>query len=688
MKYYLTTPIYYVNATPHIGHTYTTLVADTVKRFRRMMGDDVHLVTGTDEHGQKVEAAGRNAGWEPRHYADRVSGAFRRQWDELDIGYDDFVRTTEPRHARAVQWLFSLCKEKGAIYKGSYTGQYCSNCELYVNDAEPGSPCPDCGRPTETVTEENYFFKLSEYQDKLLKFYEEHPEFIRPESRRNEVLSFVRGGLRDLSISRSNLKWGIPLPGDEGHVFYVWFDALTNYMTALGYGDEHPEKVDPNQRWPADLHLVGKEIVRFHAVYWPAFLMAAELPLPKQVFAHGWLIFQEHKMSKSRGNVVRASPIGQVMGIESLRYYLLREIVFGNDGNFSYDALVERYNSDLANGLGNLVSRTLAMIHRYFEGQVPASPSDGGEIAKTAAKTITQTTEHFENFEFSRGLEAIWAMLGSVDKYIVERKPWVLAKNADAESRAALRETLYSSAEVLRISCVLLHPVMPKATAAIWKQLSQETPLDQVRLSDVHWGQLREGIKVGAATAAFPRLDVKETVETMKELEKETLQEQAEIMGKQTSEPLVETSAEATGSASSTDTTPEPAADAATEPAAPQAAPAEPPPEPKIDFEDFMKVEMRVGEVKSAERVPKTDRLLHLMVDIGEAEPRSIVAGIAEAYEPESLIGRKVVIVANLKPRKMRGVESNGMIVAASLDGGKPVLAGFHEDVPAGASLR
>lgn len=676
MKYYLTTPIYYVNATPHIGHAYTTLVADTVKRFRRMMGDDVYLVTGTDEHGQKVEEAGRNAGWEPQHYADRVAAAFRRQWDELGIDYDDFVRTTEPRHARAVQWLFSLCKEKGAIYKGSYSGQYCSNCELYVNDAEPGSPCPDCGRQTETVTEENYFFKLSEYQDKLLKFYEEHPEFIRPESRRNEVLSFVRGGLKDLSISRSNLKWGIPLPGDEGHVFYVWFDALTNYMTVLGYGEEQQEKVDPRRLWPADLHLVGKEILRFHAVYWPAFLMAAELPLPKQVFAHGWLIFQEHKMSKSRGNIVRASPIDQVMGIESLRYYLLREIVFGKDGNFSYDALVERYNSDLANGLGNLVSRTLAMIHRYFDGEVPGVPGDGGDIAATARNTIARTTEFFENFEFSRGLEAIWAMLGTADKYIVERKPWVLAKNSDAESQAALRETLYNSAEVVRIACVLLHPVMPKATATIWKQLSQTTPLGQVQLSGLRWGQLQDGIKVGEASAVFPRLGVAETVEKMKELEKETLQEQAEIMGKQTSEPAAET---APPDAVAAGTNPK---DAATESAA------EPPQEPKIDFEDFMKVEMRVGEVKSAERVPKTDRLLHLMVDIGEPEPRSIVAGIAEAYEPESLIGRKVVIVVNLKPRKMRGVESNGMIVAASVDGGKPVLAGFLEDVPAGASLR
>ena len=657
MKYYLTTPIYYVNATPHIGHTYTTLVADTIKRFRRMMGDEAYLSTGTDEYGQKVERAARKAGWEPKYYADRVSGAFRREWDDLGVDYDDYVRTTEPRHARTVQWLFDRCKRNGAIYKGSYTGQYCFNCELYVTDAEPGAPCPDCGRPTETVTEENYFFKLSGYEDKLLKFYEDNPGFIRPETRRNEVLSFVRGGLKDISISRSNLKWGIPLPEEEGHVFYVWFDALANYLTVLGYGTEDQ---DPHQLWPADLHLVGKEIVRFHAVYWPAFLMAADLPLPKCIYAHGWLIFQEQKMSKSKGNIVRAKPIDQVMGIEALRYYLLREIVFGQDGNFSYEGLVRRYNSDLANGLGNLVSRTLTMIHRYLGGAiVKPEAAFEGDWSDLANDTIDRVGKLFTRFEFSRGLEAIWALLGAVDKYIVEQKPWELAKNDAPEARLKLEATLYNSAEVLRIAAALLYPVMPKVGTDIWRLLGQTTSLEQARWEQLKWGQLEPGTRVGEAVALFPRLDVGESIEKLAQLEEMVLKEQAEIMGKEEAKQL-------------------PAVDGAQ----PQSD------APKIDIEDFAKVDMRVGRVKSAEKVKKADRLLHLMVDIGEAEPRSIVAGIAEAYAPESLVGRKVVIVANLEPRKLRGIESNGMVVAATNADGKPCLVGFHEDAPVGAALQ
>ena len=657
MKYYLTTPIYYVNATPHIGHAYTTLVADTIKRFRLMMGDEAYLSTGTDEHGQNVERAARRAGWQPKYYADRVSGAFRREWDDLGVDYDDYVRTTEPRHARTVQWLFDRCKRNGAIYKGSYSGQYCFNCELYVTDAEPGAPCPDCGRATETVTEENYFFKLSGYEDKLLKFYEDNPGFIRPETRRNEVLSFVRGGLKDISISRSNLKWGIPLPEEEGHVFYVWFDALANYLTVLGYGTED---ADPHQLWPADLHLVGKEIVRFHAVYWPAFLMAADLPLPKCIYAHGWLIFQEQKMSKSKGNIVRAKPIDQVMGIEALRYYLLREIVFGQDGNFSYEGLVGRYNADLANGLGNLVSRTLTMIHRYLGGAiVQPEAAAQGDWANLANDTIARVGELFTRFEFSRGLEAIWALLGAVDKYIVEQKPWELAKSDVPEARRKLEATLYNSAEVLRISAVLLYPVMPKVAADIWRLLGQAALLEQTRWEQLKWGQLEPGTRVGEAVALFPRLDVGESIEELARLEGIVLKEQAEIMGKEQ----------------------------AKEPPAVEAA--QPPSDaPKIDIQDFAKVEMRVGQVKSAEKVKKADRLLHLMVDIGEAEPRSIVAGIAEAYTPESLVGRKVVIVANLAPRKVRGVESNGMVVAATNADGKPCLVGFHEDAPVGAALQ
>lgn len=649
MKYYLTTPIYYVNATPHIGHAYTTLVADTVKRVRRMMGDDVYLCTGTDEHGQKVERSAEKAGWTPKEFTDRVSGAFRADWDELGIDYDFFVRTTEERHAKTVQWLFERCQANGSIKKDSYTGKYDVTSEAFVTDEE----AEQITGPVEVVTEENYFFKLSEFQDRLLKFYEDNPDFVRPESRRNEVISFVKGGLKDLSISRATLKWGIPLPNDPEHVFYVWFDALANYMTALGYGGDD---ADPKKLWPADVHIVGKEILRFHAVYWPAFLMAAELPLPKGVYAHGWLIFQDEKMSKTKGNIVRARPIDKVVGIEGLRHYLLREIVFGQDGNFSFEGLVQRYNADLANGLGNLASRTLSMIHRYFDGAVPEPPADsGGTLAPLATETITTARDHFTAFEFSKGIDAIWALIGAVDKYLVEQKPWVLIKGEDEETKGQLRATLYNAAEVLRIVTALVSPVLPKAAGEIWRQLGQESDLKDVRYDALAWGQLQPGTKLPSGDNIFPRLDVKLSVEKMLELEQEALKEQAEIMGK------------------------------TVEPATPLL---EPPPESeRIDITDFIKVEMRVGVVKTAEKVKKADKLLHLTVDIGEAEPRSIVAGIATAYEPESLIGRKVAIVSNLKPRKLRGLVSDGMVVAASLEGGEPNLVSFLEDAPIGARL-
>lgn len=649
MKYYLTTPIYYVNATPHIGHAYTNLVADTVKRVRRMMGDDVYLCTGTDEHAQKVERSAEKAGWTPKEFTDRVSGAFRADWDEFGIDYDFFVRTTEERHAKTVQWLFERCRANGFIKKDIYTGKYDVANEAFVTDEE----AEKISGPVEVVTEENYFFKLSEFQDRLLKLYEDNPDFIRPESRRNEVISFVKGGLKDLSISRATLKWGIPLPNDPEHVFYVWFDALTNYMTALRYGGDDP---DPKNLWPADVHIVGKEILRFHAVYWPAFLMAAELPLPKGVYAHGWLIFQDEKMSKTKGNIVRARPIDKVVGIEGLRHYLLREIVFGQDGNFSFEGLVQRYNADLANGLGNLASRTLSMIHRYFDSAVPEPPADsGGTLAPLAAETITAARDQFAAFEFSKGIDGIWALIGAVDKYLVEQKPWVLIKGEDDETKAQLRVTLYNAAEVLRIVTALVSPVLPKAAGEIWRQLGQESDLKDVRYDALAWGQLQPGKKLPGGDNIFPRLDVKLSVEKMLELEQEALKEQAEIMGK------------------------------TLEPATPLL---EPPPESeRIDITDFIKVEMRVGVVKTAEKVKKADKLLHLTVDIGEAEPRSIVAGIATAYEPESLIGRKVAIVSNLKPRKLRGLVSDGMIVAASLGGGQPNLVSFLEDAPIGARL-
>src|SRR5579859_6272135 len=451
MKYYLTTPIYYVNAAPHIGHTYTTIAADAIKRFKRMQGfDPVVLTTGTDEHGQKVERAAKAAGKTPEEFTTAVAAEFRRQWDEFGLQYDRFVRTSDPRHHETVRWLFERCMKNGHIYKGSYTGQYCVFDELYVNEAKPGDPCPDCGRPTETVTEENYFFKLSAFTERLLKHYEEHPEFIQPDSRRNEALSFIKQGLNDLSITRTTIKWGIPVPVEGHHVFYVWFDALIAYMTAV----RGQKAGDGTDLWPADLHLIGKGIVRFHAIFWPAFLWAADLPLPKRIYAHGWLLFEQDKMSKSRGNIVRATPIRQVMGADALRYFLLREIVFGQDGSFSYDALIGRYNSDLANGLGNLASRTLTMINQYRKGVIPSVSQNA--IAAAANQAIDTFRQTFARFEFSKGLEAVWALISAVDKFIVERAPWKLARQQDDASQAQLNSTLYTAAEALRVITALL----------------------------------------------------------------------------------------------------------------------------------------------------------------------------------------------------------------------------------------
>ncbi|HTQ55003.1 MAG TPA: methionine--tRNA ligase [Bryobacteraceae bacterium] len=636
-KYYLTTPIYYVNAAPHIGHAYTTIVADLIKRFKRMQGYRAVLTTGSDEHGVNVERAAERAGKTPLEFCDVIAAEFRKQWQLLGLDIDYFQRTTDPKHARVVNDLFKRCRENGYIYKGSYTGQYCIFDNLYVNEAKPGDPCPDCGRPTETVTEENFFFKLSEFGDKLLALYESQPDFIQPDTRRNEVLSFVKQGLSDLSITRTNIKWGISVDGEAPHVFYVWFDALTDYMTA----------VDGTDLWPADLHLIGKEIVRFHAIYWPAFLMAAGLPLPKRIFAHGWLLFEESKMSKSRGNIVRSEPIRQVMGADALRYFLLREVVFGQDGSFSYDALIGRYNAELANGLGNLVSRTLTMIGQYRDGAIPAGAVDA--IADAANKTIAGSIAAFEAFEFSRGLEAIWGLLSRLDKFIVERAPWKLARQPDAQSE--LDATLYTAAEALRIATVLLAPVLTESAPKIWAQLGMTEPLDAARLDRLAWGQLPAGQKIGQVAPVFPRIDAGPAIAKMKELEAQVTAEQNIMMGK----------------------TPPPAAAPASD---------------RIPIDDFTKVDMRVGQVLSAEPVKGANKLLHMKIDIGEPQPRTIVAGIAEAYRPEQMIGRKVVIVANLQPRKLRGIESNGMIVAASLEGGKPVLAGFLEDVPVGARLK
>jgi methionyl-tRNA synthetase len=655
-KYYLTTPIYYTNGLPHIGHTYTTVVCDTIRRFKRMRGYDVVMTTGTDEHGVNVERAAKKAGIPESEFVAKMASEWRALWDELGVAADEFVRTTDIQHVRTVQWLFRLFKENGYVYKGHYTGQYCIYDNAFVNDAKPGDNCPDCGRPTETVTEENYFFKLSAFQKPLLDFYKKNPDFIQPETRKNEVVSFVEGGLKDLSITRTTLRWGIPVPGEEPHVFYVWFDALTAYLSAVGGPD-----YEKRGYWPADLHVVGKDIIRFHTVYWPAFLMAAMLPLPEQVWAHGWFLMDAAKMSKSKGNVVLPRPIANMLGMDALRYFLLREVVFGQDGNFSYDALVTRYNSDLANGLGNLASRTVALIEKNFAGRIPKpgprQPQDDA-LAKEAQAAIGEVLERYDKMEFARALETIWSVIGAADKYLTAEQPWALGSSeADLARKATI---LWIAAELLRVVVALANPVLPATAAKVWILLGQAGFLDSFELDGLRWGQLAPGAQLGKAQTLFPRVDKAEAIERIESMANEELN-------------------------------PKPAAPApASAPSAAgmvASAPAATTPE-KIGIEDFSKVEMRVGQVKTAERIVGADKLLKLTVDIG-TEVRQICAGIAQFYEPESLIGRKVVVVVNLAPRKLRGVESNGMIVAASVGpDGRPVLAGFLEDVEVGARLK
>ena len=671
-KFYITTPIYYVNARPHIGHAYTTIACDTIARRQRMMGFDTYFLTGTDEHGQKIERAAQAAGKTPQQLTNEVSAEFRALWDRMGLTYDDFIRTTSDKHKQGVQALWRRIRDNGYIYKGSYTGQYCVFDELYVDAVGAGVPCPECGRLTETVQEENYFFKLSAFQDKLLELYTGQPDFIRPDTRRNEVMSFVRSGLRDLSVSRSTFSWGIPVPDDPKHVIYVWLDALANYITALGYGSDDTGKYD--KYWPADVQMIGKEIVRFHCVYWPAFLMAAGLPLPQKIMAHGWLLFEENKMSKSRGNIVRTETILDVLGSDALRYFLLREIVFSQDGSFSFDALVQRYNADLANGLGNLASRTLTMITRYFKGEMPypsaaaRKPADES-VREVAERTIAECSQFFTEYKFSAALESIFVRLvAAVDKYIVENQPWALGEKQDDESRSRLATILYTSAEALRIVTALAHPVIPEATAKIWGQLGLGD-LRRFPLSDLRWGQLKLGTKLGDVQPVFPRAD-KSTIERMQQMEE---------LGRSAAAAVEENTIEERKD-KKTDTPAPPASTSAPKPAATV-------PDGKISIEDFAKVELRVGQVKVAEKVKGADKLLRLEVDLG-TEIRQVVAGIAEAYAPETLVGRKVVIVVNLAPRKLRGLESDGMIVAASPEGGKPVLASFLEDVPIGTRLK
>jgi methionyl-tRNA synthetase len=649
--FYITTPLYYVNAAPHLGGTYTTIVADTIARYKRMMGFDVKLLSGTDEHGQKIERSAKVQGIEPKALADRVYRQYVDLWKLIGIEYDEFIRTTEPRHDVAVIELYKRAKANGYVYKGSYSGWYCVSCEAYAPESDPGTPvpCPDCGRTTEWFSEESYFFKLSAFQDRLLELYEKQPGFIRPESRRNEIASFVRGGLKDLSISRATLKWGIPLPDDPSHVFYVWFDALTGYLSGISFKSDDAKF---NKYWPA-VHLVGKDILRFHTVYWPAFLMAAELEVPRSVFGHGWWLFKDEKMSKSRGNTFDPYVLTEVFGSELLRYFCLREMVFGQDCNFAAEAVIQRYNSDLANDLGNLLSRTTAMIAKYRAGVVPAPGEAKGDadVRALADRVYGSYQSNFHDFNFSRALENVWELISRVNKYIVENEPWVLAEKPSEAGK--LDSVLFHAAESLRFIAVLIAPVVPLTAQNLWEQLGQDGKVAAVRLDELKWSQELAGRKLRPGAALFPRLDPKEVLKKM-----ENVSEQR------------------AGA-------PAPSAEAPAPAAAPAGNLA-----PQITIDDFSKVDLRVATVVEAERVKGADKLLRLIVDLG-FEKRQILAGIALAYQPESLIGRKVVIVANLQPRKLRGLESNGMIVAASLGPeDKPVLVGFHEEVGNGARLK
>jgi methionyl-tRNA synthetase len=768
-RFYLTTPIYYVNARPHLGHAYSTIVCDAIARRKRAMGIETWFLTGTDEHGQKIERSAKLAGLSPQDFADKIAAEFRALWDRLGLTYDDFIRTTEPRHKRGVQKLFATLRDRGFIYKGSYTGQYCVSDEAWV-DVPAGAPCPDCGRITETVSEENYFFKLSAFERRLLEFYDENPGFMQPESTRREVISFVRSGLKDLSISRSSFTWGIPVPGDEKHVVYVWLDALANYITALGYGSDDPaDQARFAKFWPADIHLIGKEISRFHCVYWPAFLMAADLPVPHSVKANGWLLFDQGKMSKSRGNIVRADTVREVLGADALRYFLLREIPFGQDGNFSFDALVQRYNGDLANGYGNLVSRVVNMVHKYFGGVVPEAGAETqaeSALRESSIRTIEAFGPLFDELEFSEALKSLWTLVAETDGYLTANAPWKKpADRSEADHIALQARVLATAAESIRVITALVYPILPDAASKVWQQLGQREIRDAAKqsfLTHLAWGGLKSGTRFGEPAPLFPRAE-KDAVTRMQNLEDEDNKNAIEAASDQENGPKAapeaptsalgvnpqpgpQTAASSVHSApaatsvqspastedapSGTTSTPattapghsdqhQPVAtahvhsvpaelassrlastpaqvpgnkplDSKENPQDPSGAPTQPAQTNPtvISIDDFAKVELRVAQILVAERIPKADKLLRLEVDLGY-EKRQILAGIAQYYEPEKLIGRKVVIVANLAPRKMRGFESNGMLLAASLPtDGAPVLAGFLEDVPLGARLK
>jgi methionyl-tRNA synthetase len=728
--FYVTTPIYYANSLPHMGHLYTTVVADFLARFWRQRGRETYFLTGTDEHGTNVERASARAGRTPREHVDYIVGELKKMFASFGLdagrdGYDIFMRTTEPFHyeGAAEFWRRAAARRtpKGRenIYKGFYEGWFCAPCATFKTEsemlpaAEEGGPplCPTHERPLDKVSEESYFFRLSDYEEALLALYESRPDFVRPEARRNEVVSLVRGGLEDVSISRlkSSVSWAIPVPDDPEHTVYIWFDALSNYITALGWGSA-ARRAEAGEDlfekfWPG-LHLLGKDILRQHAVLWPAMLMAAEVEQPAGIVAHGlWLDQTGRKGSKTLGNALELPVLRRHFSVDAVRYFLLREMSFGQDCKVDYEVILERSNSDLASGLGNLVSRTLTMIHKYFGGVVPAPDipeakrllakragvdSDAQELASSLELVRDQFVRGVEEFAFHRALEAAWGMIARVDKFISEAKPWELAKSE--EQRETLGAVLYRSAETLRWLAVLLYPVMPESSGAIWRQLGLEGDPKTFDPAELRWGGLSAGERVGEVAPLFPRID---KAKTMAEIQDEMAQRREAEAGKDAAAPAEHSGTHATqaavpGAPTATEVKPEqPPQRGATEA---QAPPQAQPPEgvaTYITIEDFVKVELKVGQVLTAERVPKSDKLLRFTVDVGEPQPRQILAGIAEHYEPEKLVGRKVAVVSNLKPRKLRGFESQGMVLAASVgEEGRPVLATFPEDVPNGARLK